>query len=138
MMKQYIIYAILGILMGFILANIGYANYDEIHKMFVLEDLRMLFTFAGAVAIVAVVRLITFGRLPKQNKIMQPGLLPGSLLFGFGWAITGACPSLAFVQLGQGHVPALMTLFGIYLGVSIYKKVHARFFMWETGSCSSA
>jgi len=137
-MKQYIIYAILGILMGFILANIGYANYDEIHKMFVLEDLRMLFTFAGAVAIVAVARLITLGRLPKQNKIMQPGLLPGSMLFGFGWAITGACPSLAFVQLGQGHVPAIMTLFGIFIGVSLYKKVHERFFMWETGSCSSA
>lgn len=137
-MKQYIIYAILGILMGFILANIGYANYDEIHKMFVLEDLRMLFTFAGAVAIVAVARLVTLGRLPKQNKIMQPGLLPGSMLFGFGWAITGACPSLAFVQLGQGHVPAIMTLFGIFIGVSLYKKVHERFFMWETGSCSSA
>lgn len=137
-MKHYLIYGSMGALMGYILANIGYANYDEIHRMFVFDDLRMLYTFAGAVAVVAVFSLILSGRFPKQHKIIQPGILPGNMLFGFGWAITGACPSLVFVQLGQGHMPALMTMLGILAGVLLYKKVHARYFMWDVGACSSA
>ena len=137
-MKQYIIYSILGTLMGYVLSNIGFANFDEVHKMFVFEDFRMLFSFAGAVGIVAIFTFLSFGRFPRQTKIFQPGLIPGSMLFGFGWAITGACPSLVFVQLGQGHMPAIMTLFGIFVGVLVYKKIHARFLMWNVGACNSA
>ncbi len=138
MMKKYLLYGFLGTLMGFILARIGFANYDEINKMFAFTDFRLLLTFATSVVVLMVVRLIFRKRFPKQDKFIQPGTVPGSMLFGFGWAVTGACPSLVFVQLGQGHLPALMTLFGIYVGVVFYRKMHAKYFLWDVGSCSSA
>lgn len=137
-MKIYLKYAVLGTIMGFVLASIGMANYDEVHKMFVFQDFRMLFTFMGAVGIVALAALVFRKHFPRQEKIFQPGLIPGSMTFGFGWAITGACPSLVFVQLGQGYIPAVMTLVGVYLGVFFYKKAHARFFTWSVGQCNSA
>ena len=138
MFKKHLIYGILGIAMGFILARIGFANYDEINQMFAFLDFRLLSTFAGSVVILMVIGFLFRGRFPKQDKFVQPGTIPGSMLFGFGWAVTGACPSLVFVQLGQGKLPAIMTLFGIYLGVVLYRKLHAKYFMWDVGSCNSA
>ena len=41
MIKKYLIYGLLGSAMGYLLARIGFANYDEINKMFVFADLRM-------------------------------------------------------------------------------------------------
>jgi len=138
MLKKYLIYGFLGTLMGYILSRIGFADYDEINKMFVFADLRMFLTFAGSVALLMVVSLAFKKNFPRQDKFIQPGTLPGSMLFGFGWAVTGACPSLVFVQLGQGKLPAIMTLFGIYLGVILYRKMHAKYFLWDVGSCNSA
>ncbi len=137
MFKKYLIYGFLGTTMGFILTRIGFANYDEVNKMFAFADFRMLSTFAGSVAVIMFVSLFFRNRFPRQNKFIQPGTLPGSMLFGFGWAVTGACPSLVFVQLGQGKLPAIMTMFGIYLGVVIYRKMHAKYFLWDVGSCDS-
>jgi uncharacterized membrane protein YedE/YeeE len=117
---------------------LGFANYDEINKMFVFADLRMFLSFAGSVAIVMVAAFALKKYIPRQDKFIQPGTLPGSMLFGFGWAVTGACPSLVFVQLGQGKISAIMTLFGIYLGVIFYRKMHAKYFLWNVGSCNSA
>ena len=106
--------------------------------MFVFADLRMFLTFAGSVGLLMVAGLAFLSRFPRQDKFIQPGTLPGSMLFGFGWAVTGASPSLIFVQLGQGKLPAIMTLFGIYLGLVIYGKMHAKYFLWDVGgSCST-
>jgi len=138
MFKKYLIYGFLGTAMGFILARIGFADYDEINKMFAFIDLRLLLTFAASVGVLMVIGFLFRGRFPRQDKFIQPGTIPGSMLFGFGWAVTGACPSLVFVQLGQGRLPALMTLLGIYLGVVLYRKMHAKYFLWDVGSCSSS
>ena len=137
MFKKYLIYSLLGTAMGFILARIGFADYDEINKMFAFIDFRLLLTFASSVGVLMIIGLLFRNRFPRQDKFIQPGTVPGSMLFGFGWAVTGACPSLVFVQLGQGRIPAVMTLFGIYLGVILYRKMHAKYFLWDVGSCSS-
>jgi uncharacterized membrane protein YedE/YeeE len=134
-LRMYLSYALVGTLMGYVVARIGFGDYDELHRMFVLDDFRMLFAFAGAVGLSMVVFVILSRRLPEQHKFFQPGTIPGSMLFGFGWAVSGACPSMVFVQLGAGKIPALMTLVGIIIGVYLHKKAHARFFRWDTGSC---
>jgi hypothetical protein len=128
MFKKYLAYAIAGTAMGYLLARIGFANYDEINKMFVFSDLRMFLSFAGAVGIVMVAAFALKKHIPRQDKFIQPGTLPGSMLFG----------CLVFVQLGQGKISALITLLGIYLGVVFYRKMHAKYFLWAAGSCNSA
>lgn len=138
MFKKYLIYGFFGTLMGFMLARMGFADFDEVNKMFAFIDTRLFLTFVGGVSFLMVVSLLFKKYFPTQKKIFQPGTLPGSMLFGFGWAVTGACPSMVFVQLGQGKLPAIMTLFGMYLGVVLYRKMHRKYFQWDVGSCDSA
>ncbi|HKK06397.1 MAG TPA: YeeE/YedE thiosulfate transporter family protein [Gammaproteobacteria bacterium] len=133
--KFHVLYGLFGLLMGGTLARIGFADYDQVHRMFIFADMRLLFTFGGAVVFAGAVFAVLRGHLPYHNKTLQPGTVPGSILFGAGWAICGACPSIVFVQLGQGRLPALATLLGILFGVVLHKWAHARFFRWDTGTC---
>ncbi|MBK8940052.1 MAG: YeeE/YedE family protein [Polyangiaceae bacterium] len=52
-----------------------------------------------------------------------------------GWALSGACPSIALVQLGEGQLGGLVTLVGIFAGNFVYSIVHERHFRWSTSSC---
>ncbi|MDH5648251.1 MAG: YeeE/YedE family protein [Gammaproteobacteria bacterium] len=125
-----------GLTMGYALSRIGFSDFGEVHRLFTFADLRLLLTFGSAVML-SMVGFAIFARgkkLPK--KPLHKGTVAGGILFGTGWAITGACPSIALVQLGQGYLPAIFTIFGILFGVWVYPKVHARFFGWDTGACN--
>lgn len=128
--------ALMGLLMGLTLSFVGFTNFDEVHKMFLLSDLRMLFTFAGAVVFATIFFRYFVEGMPPSRKLMHPGIIPGAFLFGTGWAVTGSCPSIALVQLGEGQLVAGFTVLGILLGVWIYRPIHRRFFRWDSGSCS--
>jgi len=136
-LRIHVIYALLGLLMGLTLSAIGFADYDELFKMFTFSETRMLFAFASGVAIAAAVfgllHILKIARLEK--KVYHPGTIMGSILFGYGWVMCGACPSVAFIQLGQGRLPALITLLGIFAGVRTYRFLHERYFRWDTGTC---
>jgi uncharacterized membrane protein YedE/YeeE len=136
-LRIHLVYGLMGLLMGLTLSAIGFADYDELFRMFTLQNERMLYAFALAVAIAAVFfTIIHFTTSMKlEKKLYHPGTIPGSIIFGYGWAICGACPSIAFIQLGQGKLVALITLFGIYVGVRSYTVLHRRFFSWDTGTC---
>ena len=130
---------VLGGWMGFALSRIGFSSWDQVHQMFVFDDLRMFLAFVSAVAVLAVAYAalqrfkpgyVTFTRRP-----LHKGTLVGGALFGVGWALTGACPSIALVQLGEGQLAALLTLGGIFLGNYLYAVVHERYLRWDLGSC---
>jgi uncharacterized membrane protein YedE/YeeE len=124
----------LGTLLGFSLSRIGFSDFGEVHRMFTMRDFRLLLTFAGAVALTMVAtKLLNLRRRTKTP--LHPGTVVGAVLFGIGWALTGACPAVALVQIGEGHLAAFATFFGILAGSWIYPKVHARFFPWDAGSC---
>ncbi len=119
--------ALMGLALGFALTRIGFADFDEVHAMFLLTDLRLLFTFAGAVALSFVGFRLVRGRVARHgvDKPMHRGVLPGSVMFGVGWAITGACPGIVFVQLGAGQLAALVTLGGMGFGAWLAGRVLA-------------
>jgi uncharacterized protein len=126
-------------LMGFALSRIGFTNWDEVHRMFTFADLRLLLTFAGSVGILAV-GWVAIAKLSREKPTWSPrlihrGTLAGGALFGAGWALSGACPSIALVQLGEGQLGALVTLAGIVAGNWLYGVVHQRYLGWSTGSC---
>jgi uncharacterized membrane protein YedE/YeeE len=124
-----------GLLMGMSLTFIGFADFGELHRMFVFADLRLLLVFAGGVAVSMIgFALLTHGK-KMPRKQLHKGTVPGGILFGLGWAITGACPSVAVIQVGEGYLPALATMFGIATGVWAYRWAHARYFRWDTGAC---
>ncbi len=120
---------------GFSLGMIGFGDFGELNRMFTFQDLRMFYTFAGGVALAAVGFLVFTKDRPKGAKIHK-GVVPGAVLFGAGWAISGGCPSIPIVQLGTGYLPAVVTMGGIAVGMRGYRVMNARYFQFGGGACS--
>lgn len=112
-----------GLLLGFVVARLGFADFDELHPMLVFRDLRLLFAFALA----ATLSIAAFAGLRRRLTLapvrFHRGTLPGAFLFGVGWAICGACPGVALVQLGQGKALAAVTLAGIFVGILAHDRL---------------
>jgi uncharacterized protein len=133
--KRGILSLLLGAALGFSLSRIGFTSYDELHKMFVFADLRLLLVFMGAVAICGVgFRLLPVGRALPPRPV-QKSVIVGGLVFGFGWVLSGACPGSALAQLGEGKLFSLFTLAGIAVGTLAFGPLNQRLFKWDTGVC---
>lgn len=130
---------VIGLGFGFALSRMGFSSWDEVHNMFTFTDLRLLFTFMAAVVTLAITwRLVVIASPVAPDwpkRALHKGTIAGGVIFGAGWALTGACPSIALVQLGEGQLAALWTLGGIFVGNWVYSLVHERYFRWDVGSC---
>jgi uncharacterized protein len=133
----------LGLLMGVLLSAGGFTDWTEVHRMFTLglqdggpsaANLRLVLAFALAVGLAMAGFFLLARRDAVPVKHVRPGTVPGALLFGAGWAITGACPAAALVQLGEGRLAALATLGGILAGCWLHELVRRRF-GWQRHSC---
>jgi uncharacterized membrane protein YedE/YeeE len=130
-------YGLLGLMFGVILSRTGFSDFGQVHEMFLFTDLRLFLTFGVAVA-VGVIGFYFIGRRHELGeRRIHPGTIWGSVMFGAGWAITGACPSIALAQLGEGKLPALVTLAGMFVGNWLYGWVHRKYFRWDPGTCAT-
>ncbi len=99
--------------------------------MFPYQKLRIIF----AIGLSMLGFFPLFKRRGIAKKAYTSGTVPGSIMFGVGWALTGTCPSIALVQLGEGQLAALITIIGNFSGVWIYRKIAAPTFQLDTGIC---
>jgi uncharacterized membrane protein YedE/YeeE len=125
--------AVFGLALGYVLSWMGFADYDEMIAMFSLESPRLWLAFALSVGVAAIG--FRYDRRAAPRRPLHHGIVPGSIVFGVGWAITGTCPGSALTQLGEGQLPAAITVLGIFVGTWLYGLVHKRFFRWDPGSC---
>lgn len=139
-MKKAAFTALIGLLLGFVLSRIGFSSWTEVHRMFLFADLRMFLAFCVAVVVLAlaVVALERFlpGYVVLSKRPIQRGTLLGGAMFGAGWALSGACPSIVFVQLGEGQFAALCTLCGILAGNYAFGVVRSKYLHWDAVSCA--
>jgi uncharacterized membrane protein YedE/YeeE len=54
------------------------------------------------------------------TKKFHWGNVYGGLIFGLGWAITGACPGPLFAQIGSGFGVITVTLLSAIAGTWVY------------------
>lgn len=119
-----------GILFGFILSRAGATTYDFYAKLFLFQDLQLLWVIATAATVgmvgVAILkslqaRSILDGQpLSFAGKPYTKSLIVGSLIFGLGWGFASACPGTALVMLGEGKLGALFTIVGIVMGTYLF------------------
>jgi uncharacterized protein len=137
--KRTVLTLLLGITFGVALSRIGFTSWDEVHRMFTFADLRLLLTFVVAVSVLAAAYPLLHGRWPSHvpvtSRPIHKGTVLGGVLFGVGWALSGSCPSIALVQLGEGQLGALVTLAGIVAGNYAYAVVREKYLLWDTKSC---
>lgn len=133
--KQNLSAAAFGITLGFTLNRTGFSNFEELHKMLTFDDLRLLFTFMASVTVLLIGFRFLENRCCMAPRPIHKGSIIGGILFGIGWAVTGACPSVPLVQIGEGRLWGLYTLAGIAAGTALYEFAHRTWFRWDRGSC---
>jgi uncharacterized membrane protein YedE/YeeE len=141
--RPHVAVAILGVVLGAVISASGLSDWGEVHRMFSLgigragpaaDELRLVLAFGGAVLLsIAGFRLLA-RRDELPAKPIRAGTVPGAVLFGAGWALAGACPGAALVQLGEGKLGALVTLAGILAGARLHDALRKRL-GWARHSC---
>lgn len=128
-----------GILFGFLLTRVGATDPDAITAMFQATDLHLAGVIGMAVVVAGVgLRLLVRAGIHGPGgtplaiapKPFKPGLVAGSLLFGAGWAMTGACPGTSLAQLGGGGLAGLVVVTGVLAGTWLYGRTGARVEAW--------
>lgn len=122
-------YLFAGLLFGVILIKSEVISWFRIQEMFRLQSFHMF----GVIGSAVVVGIISVWFIKKLNiktiygepiefvdKKFNKGNIYGGLLFGFGWAITGACPGPLFAQIGMGVTVIIITLLSAIAGTFVY------------------
>ena len=66
------------------------------------------------------IKTISGEKITIENKTFDKGQVYGGLIFGIGWAITGACPGPLFAQIGTGATVIIVTLLSAIAGTWVY------------------
>lgn len=122
-------YAVAGILFGIILVKAEVISWFRIQEMFRLQSFHMFGVIGSAVTIgiisvwlIKKFKIKTIYNEPIEfvSKKFNKGNIYGGLIFGFGWAITGACPGPLFAQIGTGATVIVITLLSAIVGTWVY------------------
>lgn len=132
--KSIAVNAFFGLALGFTVSNIGFGDYGELNRMFTFQEWRMFFAFVIGVCIAAAGFFAVKARRGGGGSIHK-GIVPGGVLFGVGWAISGGCPAIPIIQVGAGYLPALVTIGGVVVGMRLCRSFNAKYFHLDRGSC---
>ena len=122
-------YLIVGTLFGIVFVKAEIISWFRIQEMFRLHSFHMYGVIGSAVVVgmlsVFLIKKFSIKTLSGEKvefhpKKFQKGQIYGGLLFGLGWAITGACPGPLFAQIGSGYVVVLATLLSAIAGTWTY------------------
>jgi uncharacterized membrane protein YedE/YeeE len=122
-------YVAVGIAFGIVFVKAEIISWFRIQEMFRLQSFHMYGVIGSAVIVGMVsvylikkfnVKTIYGETIEFHPKTFNKGQIYGGLLFGLGWAITGACPGPLFAQIGSGASVIIITLLSATLGTWIY------------------
>lgn len=122
-------YLIVGILFGIVFVKAEIVSWFRIQEMFRLQSFHM-YGVIGSAVIVGMLSVLAIKKFKIKTiygetikiapKEFNKGQIYGGLLFGFGWAITGACPGPLFAQIGTGATVIIITLLSAIAGTWVY------------------
>lgn len=118
-------YMLVGILFGIIFVKSEVVSWFRIQEMFRLQSFHMYGIIGSAVLTgmisVWIIKKFNIKTIHGESISITPkqfnkGQIYGGLLFGFGWAVTGACPGPLFAQIGTGVTVIIVTLLSAIAG----------------------
>lgn len=132
---QHIKYLLVGLVFGIVFVKAEIISWFRIQEMFRLQSFHMY----GVIGSAVVVGMLSVWLIKKFNiktihgeeiyfgkKTFNKGQIYGGLLFGFGWAITGACPGPLYAQLGTGVTVITVTILSAIAGTWLYGYVREK------------
>jgi hypothetical protein len=133
---QAIKYLAIGIYFGIVLVKAEVVSWFRIQEMFHFQSIHM-FGIIGLAVVVGAVSIALL-RATRARSVEGIEITPegkpfdrianpvGGLIFGFGWALTGACPGPLYANLGAGYWPVLLAIAGVIAGVIAYGALKPR------------
>lgn len=128
-------YLVAGVFFGIVLVKSQVISWFRIQEMFKLQSFHM-YGVIGSAVVTGMLSVMLIKKLKIKTidgdpitfpkKKFHRGQIFGGLLFGFGWALTGACPGPLFAQIGAGFTVTVVTLFSALLGTWVYGAVRTR------------
>lgn len=122
-------FLIFGIAFGIILTKAEVISWFRIQEMFRFQSFHMYGIIGSAVVIgiISIFLLKKFNVLAtngeKLNFPIKPynkGVIFGGVLFGLGWALTGACPGPIFALIGNGYSVFIVIMVFAVFGAWVY------------------
>ncbi len=122
-------YTLVGIFFGIVFVKAEIISWFRIQEMFRLHSFHMYGVIGTAVVVGALsvwlikrrnATSLEGEKISIPNKEFRYGQIFGGLLFGLGWAITGACPGPLYAQIGSGFSVIVLTLLFAILGTWSY------------------
>ncbi len=125
-------YLLVGIGFGIVFVKAEIVSWFRIQEMFRLQSFHMYGIIGSAIVVGAIaiwiikkwnIKTIYGEPIVISPKKFDKGQIYGGLLFGLGWAITGACPGPLYAQIGTGATVIAITLLSAIAGTWVYGKV---------------
>lgn len=130
---RHVKFLLTGVLFGVVMSKAEIISWYRIYEMFRFEAFHMYGIIGSAVVIG-----ILFVNYTKRNELCCIEKKPihfkdknksisrylfGGVIFGLGWAMTGACPGPMFVIFGQGYYSILIVIISAIFGTYLYGVV---------------
>ena len=134
-MKKELKYLFVGILFGIVLVKSEVVSWYRIQEMFRFQSFHMY----GVIGVAVLVGIISVQLIKRLNIKSIDGkkidLTPkpftkanfiGGVIFGLGWAMTGACPGPIYSLIGSGYLVFVVVLLSAVLGTFAYGVIRDR------------
>jgi len=127
---KFLKYILTGIAFGIIMAKSEAISWFRIQEMFRFHSFHM-FGIIGTAVILGIIAVLLMKKFRLNDFHGEPIIftdknsgwrkyLFGGIIFGLGWALTGACPGPIFVSIGYGYLGMVLVAIGAVLGTYIY------------------
>jgi len=130
---KYLKYLVIGILFGIIMTKSEAISWYRIQEMFRFQSFHMYGIIGSALAVgVTLTAIIKRFHLKSTNgKYIEfkdkdfsiPRYLFGGIIFGLGWALSGACPGPMYTLVGNGFTVFILVILSAVLGTFTYGLV---------------
>jgi uncharacterized protein len=129
-------FLITGILFGVVMTKSEAISWYRIQEMFRFQAFHMYGIIGTAVTLgiigMALIKKLKLKDINGNILVTKPkffSIIPylvGGIVFGLGWALTGACPGPIVVNIGNGFMAMIIVFLFAVLGTYLYGVVRSK------------
>lgn len=123
-------YILAGIIFGIVMTKSEAVSWYRIQEMFRFQSFHM-YGIIGTAVVLGVISVFLIKKWKLKDTKGMPVVFKdkahsysryiiGGIIFGLGWALTGACPGPMFVNIGYGYLPMAIVIAGALAGTYLY------------------